>query len=77
MYNASHPKAGGDPYDRVIGTRSDTAEPVAGGDGVDTGGFGQAEDWSAWSGSSESPLGSNPFPEDMDNTAFGRIDIPV
>lgn len=77
MYNAPHPKAGGDNYDKFSGTSSDTSEPIAGGAGIDTGGFGTAENWSTWSGSSESALGSNPFPEDSDNTAFGRIDIPV
>lgn len=77
MYDASHPKAGGDNYDRFIGTGSDTTQPLTGGAGVGTGGFATTEDWSTWPGNAESTLDSNPVPEDTDNTAINRIEIPL
>lgn len=77
MYNGSHPKSGGDNYDRFVGTGPDTADPLTGGAGIDGGAFGTTEDWSSWGGSTESAFGTNASPEEVDNTAFGRIDIPV
>ena len=76
MYDASHPKAGGDNYDR-FGMGTDTAEPLTGGSGVGAGSFGTTEDWSSWPSNVPSVLDPNAVPEDTDNTAFGRIDIPV
>lgn len=77
MQDTLYPKAGGDNYDNAIGTDSNTSEPLATGTGIDGGGFGTTEDWSTWPGNAGPAGGSNPLPEDMDNTAFGRIEIPL
>ena len=77
MHNASHPKAGGDNYDRLVNASPDTGDSLAGGASVGTGSFSTTENWSSWSGNVDSAFDSNPSPEDMDNTAYGRIDIPV
>jgi hypothetical protein len=77
MYDTPHPKAGGDNCDRFIGTGSDLTEPLTGGAGVGSGGFATTEDWSTWPSNAESTPGSPPVPDDADNTAMNRIQIPL
>lgn len=77
MHDASQPKAGADNYDRFMGTGMDTADPLGGSGEPGASHTGIPENWSTWPGNGESALGPHGIPEDADNTAFGRIDIPV
>lgn len=77
MYDASHTKAGGDSYGRAAGWHADTADTSYSQADLGTSGFATPEGWSTWPGNLESGSGPNPMGEDTDNTAFGRIDIPV
>lgn len=77
MHDTLYPKAGGDNYDSSSGAGPETGEPLVTGAGVAAGGFGTTEDWSTWPNHAGPAGGPNPVPEDVDNTAFGRIEIPL
>lgn len=77
MYDASQTKAGGDSYGRAAGWHADTVDASYSQADLGISGFAAPEDRSTWPGNLESGSGLNPMVEDTDNTAFGRIDIPV
>lgn len=77
MHDASYPKSGGDRYDRLPQTGSSPDSWA--GPGTDLSGIGSHtnDPWATWQGTSDPGTEVTPIPEDLDNTAFGRIEIPV